>query len=29
MKDLFAISKFQNGKYIQFLRNVKKNNQNL
>ena len=29
MKDLFAMSKVQNGKYVQFLRNVKKSNQNV
>ena len=29
MKDLFAMSKIQNGKYVQFLRNVKKSNQNV
>ena len=29
MKDLVAMNKVQNGKYVQFLRNVKKNNQNL
>lgn len=29
MKDLVAMNKIQNGKYIQFLRNVKKSNQNV
>ena len=29
MKDLFVMNKVQNGKYVQFLRNVKKSNQNV
>ena len=29
MKDLVAMNKVQNGNYVQFLRNVKKSNQNV